>query len=477
MYPTPRLYIDGQWRDGRGSGATCVINPATEEPLSELRHASTTDLDEALDATQRGFEQWRRASPLARGKVLRRAADLLRERADDIARNITLEQGKPLCESRPEVLVAGEMFEWYAEEARRAYGRIVPGRTEDMRQMVLLEPLGPVAVFTPWNVPAMAPSRKIGAILAAGCSAVVKASEETPAGCIALVQACADAGLPPGVLNLVFGVPREVSTHLIASPIIRKVSFTGSIPVGKQLARLAADGLKRCNIELGGHAPAIVFDDADLDVAAALCARGKFTNAGQICIAPSRFFIHSSVHDDFLARFVRQARSVKVGNGLDDDVTMGPMANERRMSAMAALVDDAIVHGAHVALGGRRLDRPGYFWPPTVLTDVPDVARVMNEEPFGPIAPVTRFETFDDVVGRANALEYGLAAYVFTRSARTADAASRALETGLLGINSINVSSPETPFGGVKESGYGFKGGEEGLREYLSVKFVSQVGV
>ena len=279
-YPQPQLFIDGQWRDGTRGTVTPVVNPATEETLCELKHASIADLDLALAAAQRGFEQWRQVSPFDRSKVLRRAGDLIRERHEEIARSITLEQGKPLCESRPEALAAADMFDWYAEEARRAYGRIIPGRSEEVRQTVLLEPLGPVAVFTPWNVPSMAPSRKIGAILAAGCSAIVKACEETPSGCIALVRACEDAGLPHGVLNLVFGVPDEVSTHLIQSPIIRKFSFTGSVAVGRKLAHLAADGPKRCSIELGGHAPVIVFDDADIELGASLCVRGKFQNAG-----------------------------------------------------------------------------------------------------------------------------------------------------------------------------------------------------
>jgi succinate-semialdehyde dehydrogenase/glutarate-semialdehyde dehydrogenase len=475
-YGEPRLFIDGTWRDGGRGSVTDVVNPATEEVLWRLQHASIGDLDRALDAAKRGFERWREVSPFERGKVLRRAADLLRERHEAIAWRITQEQGKPLGESRPEVLIAADMFDWYAEEARRAYGRIIPGRSEAVRQMVLLEPIGPVAVFTPWNVPSMAPSRKIAAVLAAGCSAVVKAAEETPAGCVALVEACTDAGVPPGVLNLVFGVPSEISTHLIRSPIVRKVSFTGSVAVGKQLAHLAADGLKRCNIELGGHAPVIVFDDADVALAASLSARAKFLNAGQICIAPSRFYVHERVYDAFLDQFCAEAARIEVGNGGDTGTTMGPLANARRLSAMKELVDDAVARGARVAIGGARLERKGYFWPPTVLTGVPEDARVMHDEPFGPIAPVVRFADFDDVIRRANALEYGLAAYVFTRSAKVADSIPRQIEAGLIGINSIALALPETPFGGLKESGYGFKGGEEGLREYLAVKFVSQVG-
>lgn len=476
-YPQPSLFIDGKWREGTRGTVTTVIDPATEETLCELKHASIADLDLALAAARRGFEQWRHVSAFDRSKILRRAGDLIRERHEKIARAITLEQGKPLCESRPEALAAADMFDWYAEEARRAYGRVIPGRSEEIRQTVLLEPLGPVAVFTPWNVPSMAPSRKIGAILAAGCSAIVKACEETPAGCIALVRACEDAGLPRGVLNLVFGVPDEVSTHLIRSPIVRKFSFTGSVAVGRKLAHLAADGPKRCSIELGGHAPVVVFDDADVDLSAALCARAKFQNAGQICIAPSRFYVHERVYDAFLRCLTDQASRIKVGNGLDDGITMGPMANARRISAMESLVKDAVSRGARVTMGGERLGKRGFFWPPTILTEVPDDARIMIEEPFGPIAPIVRFTDFDDVMRRANSLEYGLAAYAFTRSAKTAEAVSRSLETGLLGINSLALAAPETPFGGVKESGYGYKGGEEGLREYLSVKFVSQVGV
>jgi succinate-semialdehyde dehydrogenase/glutarate-semialdehyde dehydrogenase len=469
------LYINGKWLNGGRAGED-LINPATEVVLGKLPHATESDLDEALRAVAKGFEIWRKTSAYDRARIIKKAADLVRARAEQIATILTTEQGKILAEARIEVNVTADIFEWYAEEGRRAYGRIIPGRMPNQRQMVVKEPIGAVAAFTPWNFPALTPARKIGGALAAGCSLIIKASEETPATCVAIVRCFEEAGLPPGVLNLVFGVPSKVSEKLIASPIIRKISFTGSIPVGKHLARLAADHMKRATMELGGHGPVIVFDDVDAEKVAAAAATGKFRNAGQVCISPTRFFVHEKVYDRFVEAFASIAKGLKVGNGLDKDTQMGPMANARRIDAMEKMVGDAVGRGAKVAAGGQRIGNQGFYFAPTVLTDVPEDSSVMNDEPFGPIAPCVRFRDFDDVIRRANKLPFGLAAYAFTGSADRATAVADALESGMVGINHFGVSLPETPFGGVKESGYGHEGGIEGLEAFLITKFVSQIG-
>jgi succinate-semialdehyde dehydrogenase/glutarate-semialdehyde dehydrogenase len=469
------LYINGKWQNGGRAGED-LINPATGAVLGKLPHATESDLDEALRAAAKGFEIWRKTSAYDRARIIKKAADLVRARAEQIATILTTEQGKILAEARIEVNVTADIFEWYAEEGRRAYGRIIPGRMPNQRQMVVKEPIGAAAAFTPWNFPALTPARKIGGALAAGCSLIIKASEETPATCVAIVRCFEEAGLPPGVLNLVFGVPSKVSEKLIASPIIRKISFTGSIPVGKHLARLAADHMKRATMELGGHGPVIVFDDVDAEKVAAAAATGKFRNAGQVCISPTRFFVHEKVYDRFVEAFASIAKGLKVGNGLDKDTQMGPMANARRIDAMEKMVGDAVGRGAKVAAGGQRIGNQGFYFAPTVLSDVPEDSRVMNDEPFGPIAPCVRFRDFDDVVRRANKLPFGLAAYAFTGSADRATAVADALESGMVGINHFGVSLPETPFGGVKESGYGHEGGIEGLEAYLVTKFVSQIG-
>jgi succinate-semialdehyde dehydrogenase/glutarate-semialdehyde dehydrogenase len=474
MYPDLALHIDGQWLNGDGRAGEDVINPANEKPLGRLPHASAADLDRALEAARKGFEVWRNTNAYERAKVLRKAAGLIRERTEKIAQIMTQEQGKPLAESRIEVATTADIIEWYAEEGRRSYGRIVPGRIKNMRMMVVQEPVGVVAAFTPWNFPTLTPVRKIGGALAAGCALILKASEETPGSCVELVRCVVDAGLPPGVLNLVFGVPAKVSEHLIASPIVRKVSFTGSIPVGKHLAGLAAKGVKRTTMELGGHSPVVVFGDADPEKAADTIAAFKFRNAGQVCISPTRFYVQEPVYDRFLKRFSEFADGIKLGDGLSDGVTMGPMANSRRLDALEGFVNDSKSRGGKIVTGGKRRGNQGYFFEPTVVTDIPDDSKVMTEEPFGPIAPIVTFKSFDEVVTRANSLPYGLAAYAFTSSVKTANAIGDALESGMVAINSTVVSTPETPFGGVKESGYGSEGGIEGLQAYTATKFISQ---
>jgi succinate-semialdehyde dehydrogenase/glutarate-semialdehyde dehydrogenase len=477
MYEKLAMYIDGEWCQGSDGAGEDVVNPANEEVLGRLPHACAADLDRALAAADRGFELWRNTSAFERAKILYKAGDLIRERVEDIARTLTLEEGKTIGEARMEVQVGADIFQWYAEEGRRAYGRIIPSRIPGARQMVVREPVGPVAAFTPWNFPAVTPARKIAGSLGAGCSCIIKPSEETPGTCIAMVRALEDAGLPAGVVNLVFGVPAQVSEHLIPSSIIRKVTFTGSIPVGKHLTKLAAEGMKRTTMELGGHAPVIVFDDVDVDKVSSVAVAGKFRNAGQVCVSPTRFFVHEKVYKSFMSQFTEKTAALAVGDGLEETTQMGPLANKRRVDSTEAFVTDAVDCGARGATGGERIGNQGFFYSPTVLDDVPDNARVMNDEPFGPLAPVQPFSTFDEVMEKANGLPYGLAAYAFTNSTERANAVSDALESGLVGVNHFAIAFAETPFGGVKESGYGHEGGVEGLDAYLTSKFVTQLNV
>jgi len=474
MYPNVQLHIDGQWT-GAASGSTLeVLNPATGEVNGLLAHAGTDDLDRALEATVRGFAAWRKVSAFDRSKVLRRAADLLRERAEAIARLMTLEQGKPLAEARMETLFAADIIDWFAEEARRTYGRVIPARAEGIYQLSLREPVGPVAAFAPWNFPINQANRKAAIALAAGCSIILKGPEETPASCAELIRCYVDAGLPPGVVQLVFGTPSEISSYLIPHPVIRKISFTGSTPVGKQLASLAGLHMKRATMELGGHAPAIVFADADVEAATKQLAAAKFRNAGQVCVSPTRFLVQEGVYEQFVDRFSTIARGVKVGDGLEADTQMGPLANARRVTAMEELIGDAVQKGAEVRTGGKRIGNKGNFFEPTVLTGVNADMRVMNEEPFGPLAAIMPFEEMDDLVQEANRLPYGLASYAFTRSAKTASALAASVEVGMMTINHLGLALPEVPFGGVRDSGYGSEGGSEAIEAYLNTKFVTQ---
>ncbi|MFE8012327.1 NAD-dependent succinate-semialdehyde dehydrogenase [Streptomyces antibioticus] len=473
-YPAVRLHIAGEWCQG-GTGRTApIVNPATEEVIGEVPLATPADLDRALDAAAEGFETWR-ATPVAeRTAVLHTAARLLTERAAAIGRIMTLEQGKPLAEATGEVRRVADTLRWHADDARRAYGRIIPSDPGTLLT-VRREPIGPVAAFVPWNFPAGGPMRKISTALAAGCSIVIKASEETPATAMELVRCFADAGLPAGVLNLVFGEPAEVSAHLIASPVIRLVAFTGSVPVGKLLAARAGEVMKPSLMELGGHAPVIVCADADPVRAARSAARAKFANAGQVCTSPSRFLVHESLLAEFTDTFVRAAEAIVVGDGLEPATTMGPLANARRLAALERLTADAVAQGAKVLTGGERPDRPGYFFPPTVLTDVPGHAELLSEEPFGPIAPILPFIDLDEALAVANALPYGLAAYGFTGSAATAEKLSDELQAGILSLNHCGGSVHEAPSGGVKDSGYGREGGPEALDAYLVTKRVSHL--
>ncbi len=388
-----------------------------------------------------------------------------------------MEQGKPLAEAKGETLAGADVIDWFAEEARRTYGRVIPARAEGVYQLVVKEPVGPVAAFTPWNFPINQIVRKLSCALAAGCSIIAKAPEETPASPAELIRCFADAGVPAGVINLVYGIPAEISEYLIPHPIIRKMSFTGSTAVGKQLAALAGAHMKRVTMELGGHAPSIVFDDADVDLAAKLLSANKLRNAGQVCVSPTRLLVQEKVYGEFVGKFTEFAKAARVGDGMDGSTQMGPMANERRIAAMEAFVGDAVQKGATLKTGGNRIGNKGNFYEPTVLTDVPMSARIMNEEPFGPVAVIAAFKSFDDVVEEANRLPYGLAAYAYTRSAKTAQAIAASVETGMISINHHGLALPEVPFGGVKDSGYGSEGGSEAIEAYLNTKFVSQAGL
>ncbi|MFG1664035.1 NAD-dependent succinate-semialdehyde dehydrogenase [Streptomyces sp. Y7] len=473
-YPAVRMHIAGEWCQGATGRTAPIVNPATEEVIGEVPLAAVADLDHALVAAADGFETWR-ALPIARRTaILHKAADLLTERAADIGRIMTLEQGKPLAEAVGEARRVADTLRWHADDARRAYGRIVPSAPGTVLT-VRREPIGPVAAFVPWNFPAGGPMRKISSALSAGCSLVIKASEETPATAMELVRCFADAGLPAGALNLVLGEPAEVSTHLIASEVTRLIAFTGSVPVGKLLAAEAGKVMKPSLMELGGHAPVIVCADADPVTAARRSAGAKFVNAGQVCTSPSRFLVHESLVEEFTTAFVRAAEEVVVGDGLADGTTMGPLANERRLKAVEELTADAVARGAKVLTGVERPGRAGYFHPPTVLTDVPPDARLMHEEPFGPVAPIVPFTDLDEALRTANALPYGLAAYGFTDSAATAERLAGELEAGILSINHCGGSVHEAPSGGVKDSGYGREGGPEALDAYLVTKRVSHL--
>ncbi|MEM6932131.1 MAG: NAD-dependent succinate-semialdehyde dehydrogenase [Pseudomonadota bacterium] len=475
-YPTIEMLINGEWQSGEG-GAEDIINPATEEVLGQTPHASSSQLDAALAAADAGFKVWRKVTPIERQKIMSQAADTLTAQTDEIAANLTREMGKPLFESKLELGFAIEVLRWYGEEGKRAYGRLIPPRIPGARQMMVKEPVGPCSAFVAWNFPAVNVMRKVAGALGAGCSLIIKPSEETPATAVAIGKALTGAGLPAGVLNIVFGVPDTVSRHILASPVTKKLSFTGSIPVGKHLQKLAADTLKRCTMELGGHSPVIVFDDADVDAAINVIGTNKFRNAGQVCISPTRFFVQENVYSKFVDGFAEVANGLTVGNGLDDGVQMGPLVAERRMDVMQGWVSDATDKGATVVAGGERLGNKGWFWKPTVMKDVPEDARILTEEPFGPVAPVMPFKAMDDVLERANSLPFGLASYVFTTDGKKAAMMGEQLEAGLVGVNHPGVSMPETPFGGVNESGYGSEGGIEGLEAYLRTKFVTELGV
>jgi succinate-semialdehyde dehydrogenase / glutarate-semialdehyde dehydrogenase len=473
-YPQLTLYIGGAWAAGELPGTMDVRNPATDELLGSLPQASPAQLDAAVAAASAGFQTWSRMTPSARLPIIARATALLRERAGHIAAVMTAEQGKPLAEAQREVLLSAEFIDFLANEALRLYGRTVPARTAGiLLQQIEHVPVGPTAAFSPWNFPMDLPARKLGACVAAGCSMVLKPAEQTPGTAIELVRAFHDAGLPAGVVNLVTGQPGPISAHLIAAEAIRKVSFTGSVPVGKQLGALALAGMKRYTAELGGHAPVVVCADTDLDATVRACVTGKYRNAGQICVSPTRFIVHRSIFARFAEAFAAAAQALKVGPGNQEGVQMGPLAHAGRVAAMEALVADAVACGGRLLTGGTRLPGPGHFFAPTVLADVPHSARAMRDEPFGPLAMLSSFETLDEAIAEANRLPYGLAAYAFSRDLATAHALGARIEAGMVGINHFAISQPELPFGGLKDSGIGSEKGAEGLLAYTDTKLIS----
>ena len=477
-YPNTQLFINGEWKDAADGRTLAVFNPATGKEIGRVAQAGKADQDKALEAAQKGFETWRDMTAAERSKIMRRAADLMRQRAGDIASLLTQEQGKPLVEAKGEAMAAADIIEWFAEEGFRVYGRIVPSRASlAVRQMVLKDPVGPVAAFTPWNFPINQVVRKVGAALAAGCSMLVKAAEETPAAPAELIRAFADAGIPPGVLGLVYGNPAEISSYLIPHPVIRKITFTGSTPVGKQLAAMAGQHMKRVTMELGGHAPVIIAEDADVALAVKAAAGAKFRNAGQVCISPTRFLVHESIRNEFATALAKHAQGLQVGDGMSEGTQMGPLANPRRVTAMAEFTRDALERGATLLSGGDRIGDTGNFWQPTILTDVPKDAKVFNEEPFGPMAAIRSFNTLDEAITEANRLPFGLAGYAFTRSLKNADLLARRVEVGMLWINMPAMPSAEMPFGGVKDSGYGSEGGPEAIEAYLNVRSVAVMNV
>ncbi|UXM95847.1 NAD-dependent succinate-semialdehyde dehydrogenase [Bartonella sp. HY329] len=472
-YPDTLLLIDNKWCESEGNKKMPVIDPATEEIIGHVSVASKNDLEIAAQSVAKGFEIWKNISPLDRAKIMRKAAQLLRERSQLISWFMTREQGKPTAQAKMEVMGAADTIDWFAEEARRTYGQIIPARSLNVTQMVIKRPVGPVAAFTPWNFPINQVVRKLSAALAAGCSIVIKAPEETPASPAAMINCFIDAGVPAGVIALVFGVPAEISEFFIAHPIIEKISFTGSTAVGKHLASLAGQHMKKATMELGGHAPVLVFDDADIDAAVSTMAASKFRNAGQVCASPTRFIVQDNVFDEYVEKFTLAAKMVNVGNGLEQGVDMGPLANERRIPAMQNMLQDAIAKGGKVLLGGKRIGNKGYFFEPTIITDVPTSADIMNEEPFGPIAIINRYQKDDEMFNEANRLRYGLASYAFTKSAARVHALSSLVNAGMTSINHNGLALQEVPFGGIRDSGYGTEGGSEAINAYLDMKFVT----
>ncbi|MBI3524828.1 MAG: NAD-dependent succinate-semialdehyde dehydrogenase [Betaproteobacteria bacterium] len=474
MYEDLGLFVDGVWLRGGGRDTRPVYDPATEEVLGVLPLATEQDLGVALSAASRAFETWRTTSPSERAAILKRAASNLRMRSVEVAENLVKEQGKIKREAEIEVSVSSEIIEWSAEEGRRQYGRIIPPRSSEYRQSVIHEPVGVSVLITSWNVPVLFAARKFSECLAAGCTAIMIGSESAPASAIAVMRALEEAGLPPGVANLVFGASPDTSRFLLSAPVVRKVSFTGGTAGGKAIMRLAADSVLTSTMELGGHAPAIVFDDVDTDKVATILVASKYRNAGQVCNSPTRFFVHEAVYSDFVRSFVAQAKAIQVGSGLERGVQMGPLSNKRRLSAIVEIVADAVGKGARLSAGGGRIGNRGYFYQPTVLEEIPAEARILHEEPFGPVAAMLPFSDTDQMIADANSLPYGLAAYAYTNSLRNVSAVEVGLRVGMLGVNTPQISLPETPFGGSKESGFGSEGGSEGVASYMTTKYVSQ---
>ena len=470
-----QMYIDGRWCDAPDGKTLAVINPADESTLAEIAYGGRADADRAIEAAAKAFPAWRALSAYDRAKILKETANLLRQRVETIGRTLTQEQGKPLAEAKGEVMHTADTFEWFAEEGKRAYGRIIPPSNMAKRHQAIGHPIGVVGTITPWNFPAALPSRKIAPALAVGCTVVSRPADGTPLTLIQIFQCLADAGLPPGVANLVLCDGVTFADALFAHPAVRKVSFTGSTAVGKELIRRSADGVKRLSLELGGHAPLIVFPDADVAQVAQAAVIGKFRNNGQVCIAPSRFYVHESISKEFTEAAVELAKGLKMGNGLAEGTQVGPMFDDRALTKTSALIEDARSQGAKILTGGGRSSRfdKGYFFEPTVIREVDGRMKIMTDEPFAPVMPLLDFSKIDDVIAAANATPYGLAAYVFTNDLTVATRMAEGLEAGIIGINDPVPATPQCPFGGMKESGLGRELGSEGLQAYLETKYVS----
>jgi len=465
-------FINGSWSNN-SKETIDVINPFNEEVLGQIPVSTEKDLDAALEAASKSMQSWKETSPWDRSKIIKQIANLIRERADEIAKTMTLETGKPLVEAKGETMASADQFEWYSEETKRIYGQIIQPRTQDVRLQVRYEPVGVVAAFSAWNFPILLPARKVAASIAAGCSIILKPASETPGTCMHMIQACKDAGVPNGVVNFVTGKSSFISKYLIASPIVKKVSLTGSVEVGKEILKLAADGIKKVSMELGGHAPVLVLNDADVSTAAITSSNTKFRNAGQVCISPTRFIVQDKIYDQYCDEFVKNTKKLKLGNGLEEGVNIGPMANLRGLEHVDQLVQDATTKGANLLTGGKRSKdfNKGYFYEPTVMNDVPDNADIMQVEPFGPVAPIVKFHDLEEGFAKANNTNFGLAGYVFTTSLKNAHLASEKLEVGMVGVNDMLLASAEIPFGGIKESGFGREGGSLGILDYLVPKY------
>ncbi|MBX3581066.1 MAG: NAD-dependent succinate-semialdehyde dehydrogenase [Rhizobiaceae bacterium] len=473
MYPQPQIFIGGSERETREYGSDIIMNPATGVQIATLPIADADDVEAAIAAAEAAFPGWSETAPVQRARVLADTANLIRQHSDELARMLTLENGKPLAEARGEVGAAADVFDWFSGEARRAYGRIIPSAV-NTRMLAMKEPVGVVATLSPWNFPIVTAVKKIAPALAAGCTVISVPAKETPGAVLAIARYLHEAGLLAGALNVITGRPRDIVSRLMAAPQVSKLSFTGSTPVGRQLARQAADGLKRLTMELGGHAPVIVMDDVDVERALDLSVTAKLRNAGQVCTSATRFYVHKKVYDDFVTGFARRAAEIRVGDGMDAGTQMGPLSNKRRPAAMQRLVDDAVSCGARLAAGGSDIEGQGYFFQPTVLADVPANAAAMQEEPFGPLALVAPFSDIDEAINAANSVPYGLAAYALTDNARSSHRIAKGLRSGVVGINTFQASSAETPFGGIRDSGYGVEGGIEGMDSYLVTKFVHE---
>ena len=473
MYSKFGQFIDGKWQQAEKKETYAVINPATEEVIGQASKASPVDVEKALKSAEKGLKIWRNTAPWQRSYIIRKIADLMREKKDILAKWLTLEVGKPLMEGIGEVSGSADIFEWNAEETKRIYGQTVESRFPDTRVHVYYQPVGVVAALVPWNFPLVLASRKISTALAAGCSVICKPDVITPGTVMELVDICKEAGVPPGVVNLLSGDPPAIAEQLIQSDIVKKISITGSTRVGKLILKQAADKVQRVTMELSGHSLFIVFDDADINKATDMAITSKFRNNGQVCISPNRFYIQEKKKDEFIKAFIDRTKKLKIGNGLDEDVQLGPLTTSKRLSEVEALVEKTKKEGAKVLLGGKRPSgfNKGYFYEPTIFDNVKDNFTIMREEPFGPLVPMLSFKTFDEVMERANNHELGLASYICTNSMEQAHRASEQMETGTVGVNTPLIAIAEAPFGGIKQTGYGREGGSMAIKDYLNIKY------